>query len=993
MASGAKKFKFVSPGIFTNEIDQSQLPADPTAIGPVIIGRTEKGPAMRPVKVSSFEEFVSIYGLPSPGGGSGDDWRNGTFDGPQHAGFAAQAWLKSGEAPVTMVRLLGAQHQEAYAAGFAGWSTGAEPAAGTPSAAGGAYGLWLVDSGSGPQAATTGTLAAIWYCRAGATLGLSGTIRASTEQTGAAAVLIESNGANQQFKLNVLENGTLSETICFNFDRESERYIRKVFNTSPASTNSDVTLSTSNAFKKYWLGETFDQMVTRQISNNGASGNVFGLLGAVTSGSVDWDDRQASFQNAESGYFFGQDLGEPTSYQAELMPKLFKFVSLEHGEWLQRNVKISIEQLKASNNVEANPYGSFSVVLRHARDTDNAPRIIERFDSLSLNPNSVNYIGRRIGDKYFQWSDTDRRLREYGDYDNQSNYIRVEIDPAVEAGGVDATLLPFGFYGPPRPVGFTYLSGGTSISAFGVSEYPGGIKDRPGDEYGADTFGLFGTGTIPNSAAAKADEAAPAVRVVASRSGVLNAAMLANSAFSGAFVFPSLRLRHSASDGGINNPTDAYFGINTNRDAASLRFDESYVDIVRPLPLEFNSFGTTTTAGSLRTEHSFIFTMDDIVSGTAGYYYESGSRQSENSFTAGGSVTYKSLLDNGYDRFTAPIHGGFDGLNITEREPFRNTPITDAAAPKHLNSYTFNSIKRAIDTVADPEFVEANLLVAPGVYDTTLTDHMLSVAEDRSDMLAIIDIPNAYTPTTEGTTDAVARRPNVANAISNGSTGIRDRGLNSSYGCTFFPWVTIRDANSGRLVNVPPSVAALGTFGSSQRRTELWFAPAGFVRGGLSNGAAGLPVTGVKMRLTSKDRDDLYEANINPIATFPNEGIVIFGQKTLQVSSSALDRINVRRLLIFVKKEISRIAAGVLFDPNVQATWDRFTGAVNPFLANVKSRFGLTDFKVVLDKTTTTDDLVDRNILYAKIYLKPARAIEFIALDFIITRTGASFDD
>jgi len=185
----------------------------------------------------------------------------------------------------------------------------------------------------------------------------------------------------------------------------------------------------------------------------------------------------------------------------------------------------------------------------------------------------------------------------------------------------------------------------------------------------------------------------------------------------------------------------------------------------------------------------------------------------------------------------------------------------------------------------------------------------------------------------------------------------------------------------------------MGVLASSERSSQVWFAPAGFVRGGLSNGAAGLPVTGVKMRLTSKDRDDLYEANINPIATFPNEGIVIFGQKTLQVSTSALDRINVRRLLIFVKKEISRIAAGVLFDPNVQATWDRFTGAVNPFLANVKSRFGLTDFKVVLDKTTTTDDLVDRNILYAKIYLKPARAIEFIALDFIITRTGASFDD
>ena len=152
-------------------------------------------------------------------------------------------------------------------------------------------------------------------------------------------------------------------------------------------------------------------------------------------------------------------------------------------------------------------------------------------------------------------------------------------------------------------------------------------------------------------------------------------------------------------------------------------------------------------------------------------------------------------------------------------------------------------------------------------------------------------------------------------------------------------------------------------------------------------------MTNVKLRLTSKDRDKLYAVNINPIASFPSEGIVIFGQKTLQVQRSALDRINVRRLLIFLKKEVSRIANGILFEPNVQATWDRFTAAVNPFLADVKARFGLTDFRVVLDNTTTTDDLIDRNILYAKIYLKPARAIEFIALDFIITRTGASFDD
>ena len=192
---------------------------------------------------------------------------------------------------------------------------------------------------------------------------------------------------------------------------------------------------------------------------------------------------------------------------------------------------------------------------------------------------------------------------------------------------------------------------------------------------------------------------------------------------------------------------------------------------------------------------------------------------------------------------------------------------------------------------------------------------------------------------------------------------------------------------------VPPSVVVMGTFASSEANSELWFAPAGFTRGGLSEGSAGIPVSNVRQRLTSKDRDNLYDASVNPIAQFPAEGIVIFGQKTLQATQSALDRVNVRRLMIYLKREISRISATLLFDQNVTATWNRFLGQVNPFLDSVQTRLGLTDYKVVLDKTTTTPELVDRNILYAKIFLKPAKAIEFIALDFVITRSGASFDD
>ena len=266
----------------------------------------------------------------------------------------------------------------------------------------------------------------------------------------------------------------------------------------------------------------------------------------------------------------------------------------------------------------------------------------------------------------------------------------------------------------------------------------------------------------------------------------------------------------------------------------------------------------------------------------------------------------------------------------------------------------------------------------------------MRTCEERGDALGVIDLPDAFTPREDGT--AINRR-NTSSTITTLVNGLRDRGLNSSYGCAYYPWVRARDTISGQFLWLPPSVAAIGTFSSSQRRTQVWFAPAGFNRGGLTEGSAGIPVVDVAHQLRRKDRDDLYTANINPIAKFPAEGIVIFGQKTLQVTPSALDRINVRRLMIFIKKRISQIASGLLFDQNVNVTWERFKAQVNPFLSEVKANFGLSDFKVVLDETTTTPDLVDRNIMYAKIFLKPARAIEFIAIDFNITRTGAAFED
>ena len=284
-----------------------------------------------------------------------------------------------------------------------------------------------------------------------------------------------------------------------------------------------------------------------------------------------------------------------------------------------------------------------------------------------------------------------------------------------------------------------------------------------------------------------------------------------------------------------------------------------------------------------------------------------------------------------------------------------------------------------------------NLAVIPGITNDTITRNLVETCETRGDSLAIIDLPGVYLPFTEGS--AYATDPGRG-SVSATTTALDARQLDSSYGCTYYPWVQIQDtATSNSRLWVPPSVVALGTMASTDSQTELWFAPAGFNRGGLSQGAGGLPVLNVSQKLTSRDRDSLYESNINPLASFPNEGIVVFGQKTLQITPSALDRINVRRMMIFVKKQISIFANQVLFDQNVQATWNRFIALAEPFLSSVKNRLGLSDYKLILDDTTTTPDVVDQNIMYAKIFLKPAKAIEYIALDFFITNQGASFED
>ena len=990
------KFKFVSPGVYINEIDNSQLPRLADPIGPVIIGRSERGPAMRPTKINSFSDFIEVFGSPI-GGRQGDDvWRSGNQVGPTYAAYAAQAWLRNTNA-LTFIRLVGQQHEDATTAGSAGWSNG------TIGTEGGAFGLFIANSGSGATA-KKGALAAVFHLSEGE-LALKGYAAGSTLDNvtvSGSNVMVKSDANYCGFTAMVMSGSTVNKQSKFNFDRSSANYIRNVFNTNPMLLNGTITTDQ----EKYFLGESYDRHLVEQCGqeataydgtagsadiSDGSSGEYYAFTAPLKIGSITPGIMTMGAKEAKSGWIFGQDLTTNyASYASSGMQKLFRFVTLSPGEWEQKNLKIAIQNIKVSSN-DYDKYGTFDVVIRKADDTDASIAIVERFSGCNLNPFSTNFVGRMVGDQRLVWSDTEKRHRQYGEHQNMSKFVRVELNSDIENGTVDQLLLPFGFYGPPRVIGFSVSSGsvpGTVGSDGGVSMVANlaALAGEYNNVFGRDTATLSGS-TALNSMAAGEILVHISGAADGTEGGSSDGTADREVGFTGSFTFPRLYLRASASQGGLSDARNAYWGLDTTREDSSILHEESYGDVVAALPYGLSSYDADSSAD---TEVSFYFTLDDIKSTNSGQAadstYLAGSRTAGTSLSAASS-SYKGPLNANANRFCVPLYGGFEGVDIKQSEPFSNEVLK--TTPADTTNYAYYSIKKAIDMVADPEVVDMDLISMPGLTHEGLTNHMINTAEARGDCLAIIDLPDCYKPKTESPLAAESRGANITTTIN----GMRNRGLNSSYGAAYYPWVQISDPQTAQRVWVPPSVLALGAMSYGQKTQELWFAPAGFTRGGLSEGRGGLPVIAVSERLTSAERDDLYEANINPVAQFPAEGIVIFGQKTLQVTPSALDRINVRRLMIYVKREISRMAATLLFDQNVKQTWNRFTGQVNPFLASVKGRLGLMDFKVILDETTTTAELIDRNIMYAKIYLKPAKAVEFIAIDFVITDSGAAFED
>tara|TARA_R100001463_G_scaffold758_2_gene3474 strand:+ start:6411 stop:8153 length:1743 start_codon:yes stop_codon:yes gene_type:complete len=369
------------------------------------------------------------------------------------------------------------------------------------------------------------------------------------------------------------------------------------------------------------------------------------------------------------------------------------------------------------------------------------------------------------------------------------------------------------------------------------------------------------------------------------------------------------------------------------------------------------------------------------VRGSAGNYYlqSSGSFRNASRFVRVSEVynqTPNYLDNNGTakDIFTGSIpvaqSGAFAGAVGDISGSGTTTSYYNNVNDNQAQGLIGTDYSIGIELLANRDDFRYNLITAPGLILANGTSGagwttIQSNCETRGDAIFVGDLVNYDSSLTQVTTQASS--------------------VDSSYVATYWPWLQVIDPDSRELVWVPASTMIPGVYAFNDRAGEPWFAPAGINRGGLG------AVNQAERKLTNTDRDNLYVGKVNPIATFPGQGIVVFGQKTLQTKASALDRVNVRRLLITLKNYISQIADTLVFEQNTAATRNTFLSQVNPYLESVQQRQGLYAFKVVMDNTNNTPDVIDRNELIGAVYLQPTKTAEFIYLDFNILPTGATF--
>jgi hypothetical protein len=558
--------------------------------------------------------------------------------------------------------------------------------------------------------------------------------------------------------------------------------------------------------------------------------------------------------------------------------KLFKLISISDGSAANKEIKISIQNIRPGDK-------QFDVVIRQWDDTDSRPQILERFSKLDMDPNSNNYVARRIGT-----ADGENVLR--------SKYIMAVVN---ENASIDT--FPAGFEG--------YL----------VRDYPSDLK-------------------------------AP------------------------------------------------YIDYKTVYDPTSERIKKVYLGISNTTGIDQNMFNwkgyTQGDPGSMWTATTKGFHMDSGA-GVAGDF-EVGAHEFRSDAGIEGT-NYESIFAR---KFTFVPYLGWDGWDCyrTERTNedrykvgkagytagIADGQFLDTTNPD-LGTSDYYAYLQGLDTFRNPESVNINVFATPGIdynRNLDLVNEAIEICEfDRSDSLYVLTSPEGvtYNNVTQlsslgFTTADVSAPEDIVDLLE-----IAD--IDSNYTCTYWPWIQERDKENNVNVWLPPTLEVVRNIALTDNVAFPWFAVAGYSRG-LTKAIQ------PRVKLPEEGRDILYDGRINPMAYFTDEGTIIWGNKNLQVKDSALDRINIRRLLLQARKLISAVAVRLLFEQNDQIVRNQFLNLVNPILDNIRKERGLVDFRVVL---SDDPEEIDRNEMRGRIFIKPIPALEFIEIEFVVTPTGASFDN
>lgn len=904
--------KIISPGVFTNEKDLSYLPSGIGNIGAAIIGPTLKGPAFIPNIVSSFNEFIALYGGLSTS---------------TYVPYTVKNYLKNA-GTVTIIRVMTSEawtQSNSYAIKLTAMSGSKAGAPVTITNTGSAF--YLTGSNGTIYTLTPGTANALVtsttytfatgsnnvtasmnlndLLNAYAAFGVSSSVSQSvipvlaltasvfgTEgnsialQTGSAiASRVALTGGtyfttgNAKVVAYLVPNGTTanntgSSTLTLltgsntnglilgtdfvisssigsasvSLTKSSAKALNKVFGTDPFTT------SPNSLANSYYLYRVFADVANASASYSASIENIPLVF-----------NTNKAYNHGKTPYITSQLVSGDTY-------NLFRAHRRSDGLDSNYDVKVIIEDIRKPGSVAGSDFATFTLTVRTvggyftSTDTNDRPDVLETFTNLNLDVNSPNFILRRIGNRYATVDAATGDISYTGEYKNVSKYIYIE--DVADFTTIQPTLFP---------AGFKAVNAVVSSSLLPVIPY---VTDQ------------------------------------------------GNS---------------------ISYNKRIPFGFNFFADDAN-QYLYSIPDA-----------GETIAVGS-------NFNLDNMFA-----HASSSAVGNDNVAFAAGTSLSASNAPVEMLKFAVPLQYGHTGMaynrkkyvdvNISATNVFGLdcSTSTKAGAAAYIT---------ALNTISNQDEFDVNMIVTPGIISSlhsAVTDKAIEVCSDRGDAFYIMD--------------TVALTDNVAAAINNVSN------FDTNYASTWYPWIKLRDTDLNKDVWCPPSVVMPGVMANNDKVAYEWYAPAGLNRGGLPD------VIEAYKRLKQSDRDELYLNRINPIATFPGQGVVVWGQKTLQSKPSALDRINVRRLLITLKKYIASASRYLVFENNTTSTRNRFLNIVNPYLETVKQRQGLYAFKVVMDETNNTPDVIDRNIMYGQIFLQPSKTAEFIVLDFNLLPTGAQFSN